>query len=235
VTYFTNPGPCDSTIRMTDPGTTTANGGDVCADTYVFDSAQELQECCSCPLTPDGLRTLSLKTDLLGNTLTGEYPSSGVIKILSAVALVDAPCQPSRSRLLAFARGGLTFKTMAALPRPIFSTLASAPLNYPGWENSAAPSRKSAADRACARAAPATKLDADTFKHSKVDLVFLPEARLVGLARIPFLQPNLNGLGIPPAHRMVLKHWDAIDRVAQALVERGRLEGDEVREIIDRK
>jgi len=91
VNYYTNPGTCDSTIRMTDAGTTAANGGDLCAAIYVFDPHQELAECCSCELTPDGLRTLSLRTDLLDNTLTGVIPSSGVIKILSA-ALTAGGC-----------------------------------------------------------------------------------------------------------------------------------------------
>ncbi len=91
VNYYTNSTPCDTTIRMTDPGTTAANGGDVCADIFVFDPSQELVECCSCSLTPDGLRTLSLKTDLLNNTLTEVTPPSGVVKILSA-ALTAGGC-----------------------------------------------------------------------------------------------------------------------------------------------
>jgi hypothetical protein len=98
VTYFTNSSPCDSTIRMTDPGTTTANGGDVCADIYVFDANQELAECCSCLLTPDGLLTLSLKGNLLGNPLTGiaNTPTSGVIKIISAAPTAGACPLPTK-------------------------------------------------------------------------------------------------------------------------------------------
>ncbi len=84
VNYYTDPATCDSTIRITDAGTTAASGGDLCADIFVFDPYQELSECCSCLLTPDGLRTLSLKTNLLGDPLTGVIPTSGVIKIISA-------------------------------------------------------------------------------------------------------------------------------------------------------
>jgi hypothetical protein len=84
VNYYTDPSTCDSTIRLTDAGTTAASGGDLCADIFVFDPHQELAECCSCLLTPDGLRILSLKTNLLGDTLTGVIPTSGVIKIISA-------------------------------------------------------------------------------------------------------------------------------------------------------
>ncbi len=95
VNYFTT-GPYDNTIRITDPGTTAANGGDVCADIYVFESNQELAECCSCALTPDGLRTLSLEVDLLRNTLTGDSPSNGVIKILSAAPTAGACPLPTK-------------------------------------------------------------------------------------------------------------------------------------------
>lgn len=96
VTYFQAPGGYDSTIRITDPGTTAANGGDLCADIYVFNSTQELEECCSCALTPDGLRTLSLENDLIYNTLTGGSFFSGVIKILSAAPTAGACPLPTK-------------------------------------------------------------------------------------------------------------------------------------------
>ena len=43
--------------------------------------------CCSCLLTPNGLASLSVTTDLIGNTLTGVRPNSVVIKLLASQPL----------------------------------------------------------------------------------------------------------------------------------------------------
>jgi hypothetical protein len=58
-TYFANntaAGAPDATVRINNPGST---NGDLCAMIYVYDSNQEMNECCGCLTTPDGLRTLS--------------------------------------------------------------------------------------------------------------------------------------------------------------------------------
>jgi hypothetical protein len=84
VDYFSNAntaGAPDGTLRMTNPGST---GGNVWADIYVFDSEQELTECCSCLITPNGLRTLSINSDLTSNPLTGVILSTGEVSIVSA-------------------------------------------------------------------------------------------------------------------------------------------------------
>lgn len=86
VDYFSNAntaGAPDATVRLDNPGTA---GGNVCAAIYVFDSNQEMSECCSCLLTPDGLRTLSVNSDLTSNPVTGSSLTTGVIKIASTVA-----------------------------------------------------------------------------------------------------------------------------------------------------
>jgi hypothetical protein len=82
VDYFANAntaGAPDGTTRITNPGTA---GGSLCAAIFVFDPNQELSECCSCFVSPDGLRTLSVNTDLTGNPLTGVVLSTGVVKIV---------------------------------------------------------------------------------------------------------------------------------------------------------
>ena len=86
VDYFSNANTAlapDGTVRLTNPGSA---GGGVCADVYVFDVNQELSECCSCYLSPDGLRTLSVNVDLTSNPLTGHVLTTGVIKLVSNVA-----------------------------------------------------------------------------------------------------------------------------------------------------
>jgi hypothetical protein len=84
VDYFSNAntaGAPDGTLRIVNPGTATV--GSLCAAIYVFDSFQEMSECCSCPLSPDSLRTLSVNIDLTGNPLTGVTLHTGAIKIVS--------------------------------------------------------------------------------------------------------------------------------------------------------
>jgi hypothetical protein len=65
---------------------TTQTNGTLCADIYVFDDNEQLQACCGCPVTPDGLRTLSVT-----NNLTSKFGVSkadlnaGVIKVISSL------------------------------------------------------------------------------------------------------------------------------------------------------
>jgi hypothetical protein len=72
----------DGTLHLTNPGT---SGGSVCADIFVWDQNQEMSECCSCLLTTNDLRTLSVDTDLTSNPLTGEAITTGSISIISAM------------------------------------------------------------------------------------------------------------------------------------------------------
>jgi hypothetical protein len=83
VDYFANANTSspDSTVRIINPGTTYAN---LCANVYVFDTHEELSECCSCTVTPDGILQLSVNTDLTANPLTGVTLNTGVIKVVSA-------------------------------------------------------------------------------------------------------------------------------------------------------
>ncbi len=84
VDYFANAntgGAPDATLRLDNPGGTGAN---LCADIFVFDSNEELSECCSCLETPDGLRTLSINDNVTANPLTGVILNTGVIKIVAA-------------------------------------------------------------------------------------------------------------------------------------------------------
>jgi hypothetical protein len=93
VNYFSNnaaPAP-DATVRIDNPGLTYGN---LCAMVYVFDADQQLTECCGCVETHNGLRTLSVRSNLTSNPLTGVVSRNGVIKIVSA-AVNDSPCDPT--------------------------------------------------------------------------------------------------------------------------------------------
>jgi len=71
----------DGTVQLTNPGT---SGVTVWADIYVFYPDEEMSECCSCSLTPDDLRTLSINNDLTSNPLTSTQLTNGIIKIVSS-------------------------------------------------------------------------------------------------------------------------------------------------------
>jgi len=93
VNYFANnaaPAP-DATVRIDNPGLTYGN---LCAMIYVFDADQQLTECCGCVETHNGLRTLSVRSNLTSNPLTGVVSRTGVIKIVSA-AVNNSPCDPT--------------------------------------------------------------------------------------------------------------------------------------------
>jgi hypothetical protein len=89
VDYFSNANGSASTpigqLRLTNPNT---NGGNINAAIYVFDTTQEMSECCECLLTPDGLATLSVNVDLTSNPLTGPpLLTTGLIKIVSTTGV----------------------------------------------------------------------------------------------------------------------------------------------------
>ena len=93
VNYFANniAAAPDATVRIDNPGVTYGN---LCAMVYVFDHDQQLTECCGCVETHNGLRTLSVKTNLTSNPLTGVVSKTGVIKVVSA-AVNNSPCDPT--------------------------------------------------------------------------------------------------------------------------------------------
>jgi len=83
VTYYSNnavTGAPDADVRLVNDGFT---GKTLWADFYVFDDSEELTECCSCPITPDGLLSEDVKTELEANPLSGPVRSRGVIKVIS--------------------------------------------------------------------------------------------------------------------------------------------------------
>jgi hypothetical protein len=104
VSYFTNrnnPTGFDQIVDITNPGvqgvslTTTAPSvlGVMCANLYVFAADQQMAECCACPITPDGLLTLSVNKNLTGNTVTSVSPGSGEIELVSSAEI--ATCDPT--------------------------------------------------------------------------------------------------------------------------------------------
>jgi hypothetical protein len=65
-------------------GATPSTVGNICANVYVFDPQEEEIGCCACLVTPNGLNSLSVKSDLISNNLTPAVPTSVVIKLLGS-------------------------------------------------------------------------------------------------------------------------------------------------------
>jgi hypothetical protein len=82
---ITNPGVQGSPISVTE--------GVLCANLYVFEADQQMSECCSCPITADGMLSLSLNNNLTANPLTSVSPNSGVIKLVSSID--SGTCDPT--------------------------------------------------------------------------------------------------------------------------------------------
>jgi hypothetical protein len=100
VNYFANrnnPTGFDQIVNITNPGLQgspmSATEGVLCANIYVFAADQQMSECCSCPITADGLLTLSLNNNLTGNPLTSVSPGSGVVKLISSAH--SGTCDPT--------------------------------------------------------------------------------------------------------------------------------------------
>ena len=90
-TYYSNAntaGAPDQTVRIINDGDTAA---DLWASFYVFDDSQEMQECCSCEVTPDGLTSESVDTNLTANSLTRKVNTRGVIKVIASSVAATGP------------------------------------------------------------------------------------------------------------------------------------------------
>jgi hypothetical protein len=97
-TYFSNAntaGAPDSTLYIVNDGdasTSQSEGqpnGLMGAIILVFDDSQEMQECCGCLISADGLLTESVNYQLTANTLTGRPVTRGVIKVIGYSLVSD--------------------------------------------------------------------------------------------------------------------------------------------------
>src|SRR6202030_3842230 len=84
--YLANLNIGDSYVNLTNAGTLSGfdPAGRICVNVYTFDPAEEMISCCACPVTPNGLNSLSVRNDLIGNTLTPGKPTSVIIKLLAS-------------------------------------------------------------------------------------------------------------------------------------------------------
>ncbi len=89
VRYASNLAVGDSVINFTNTGASSTvafptQNGNICVNTYTFSPDEQLISCCSCFLTPNGLASLSVRNDLISNTLTPGVPTSVVVKLVAS-------------------------------------------------------------------------------------------------------------------------------------------------------
>ncbi len=89
VRYASNLAVGDSVVNITNTGASSTiafptQNGAICVNVYAFSPDEQLISCCSCPVTPDGLVSLSARNDLISNTLTPGVPTAIVIKLIAS-------------------------------------------------------------------------------------------------------------------------------------------------------
>src|ERR1700704_183214 len=99
----------DAALRLANDGflSDASPAGDLCASIYVFDSREEMNECCSCRVTPNGILSLSVNKNLTSNTLTGIIPTRGVVKVVSSAPNAGV-CDPRTDKEQEGIRGWIT-------------------------------------------------------------------------------------------------------------------------------
>jgi hypothetical protein len=124
VRYASNLNLGDSVINITNSGaqgaglfsgTSASTTGAICVNVYAFSPDEQMISCCSCPVTPNGLVSLSAKDDLVSNTLTPAVPTSIVIKLYSTLP-VGGSCASSASNPGSSASGLLAWGTTVHAP-----------------------------------------------------------------------------------------------------------------------
>ncbi|HEV3330971.1 MAG TPA: hypothetical protein VG096_08330 [Bryobacteraceae bacterium] len=92
ISYSANLKAGDSKINLTNAGTDGGNDAtdSLCANVYVFAEDQQLIECCTCPLTPNHLSTLSAQNDLISNTLTPGVPIGITTMLVASTGACNA-------------------------------------------------------------------------------------------------------------------------------------------------
>lgn len=115
VGYAANLNDGDATITISNSGargadlqsgTSAGVTGAVCANIYAFSPDEQMISCCSCPVTPNGMRTVSANRDLISNTLTPVTPPSIVVKLVATVP-VGSTCTHSAASISSALSDGL--------------------------------------------------------------------------------------------------------------------------------
>jgi hypothetical protein len=97
----------DGVLRLVNDGTVSdaSPAGDLCASVYVFDSKEEMNECCSCRITPNGILSLSVNTNLTSDTVTAEFQHAALLRSCLRSQSLDGAIRRPRLRKPALGAG----------------------------------------------------------------------------------------------------------------------------------
>lgn len=90
------------------------SSGTICANVYSFDPNEEMQTCCACPVTPNGLSSLNVNEDIIAQNLIVNPSTAITVKVLFTLKSgqngggICDPTQPTSANL---ASGGLAWGT----------------------------------------------------------------------------------------------------------------------------
>jgi hypothetical protein len=84
VVNITNTGAFGASLQS---GTSGSVPGSICVNAYAFSPDEQIVDCCSCPVTPDGLVSLSGRGDLTSNSLIRGVQTSLVVKLLATIPI----------------------------------------------------------------------------------------------------------------------------------------------------
>jgi len=97
VSYLSSLNIGDSVINMVNTGARGADlpfgaspaiTGAICVNVYTLTPDEQINSCCSCPITPNGLRSLSARNDLSYQFgLTPAVPTSLVVKLVATIPM----------------------------------------------------------------------------------------------------------------------------------------------------
>jgi uncharacterized repeat protein (TIGR01451 family) len=107
ISYESNLNVGDSVVNITNSG---VQAGNICVNVYTFDATEEIVSCCSCLVTPNGLKSLSARSDLISNPLTPQVPTS-IVKKLVASTPVGGTCDASAVTATNLAGGMIAWDT----------------------------------------------------------------------------------------------------------------------------
>ena len=133
VRYVSNLNLGDSVVNITNSGargagqaagTSASTTGAICANVYAFSPDEQMVSCCTCPVTPNGLVRLSVRSDIISNTLTPAVPTALVIK-LYATAPVGGSCAAAAANPLAAPSPGMIAWGTTVHTGPVAGQLAT--------------------------------------------------------------------------------------------------------------
>ena len=82
--HIVNPGSNGGYGNANEAPAAIPQGGDLCANIYVFTYDEQMIACCSCKVSPNGMLGFNLDTKIIPNPLTGIVPHAGAIKVVAS-------------------------------------------------------------------------------------------------------------------------------------------------------